>query len=204
MNNKHSNGAEVVSFIEEEFQDLFDNEKILKGYVDLIQGKDFIFIDGFDKDYEDPEKTSKAIEALLVFKYKEIQYQDNTVNMIIGNLASHPSISRLTKEAVSRINSKISNNANLKLIEHIDINNSQNAIYLLNHAHQYHKALYATYGGGEDAVERLKYTEQLGMHQEIYPKYDLDSQVLMIAQLEDPDFKINPVLENQLEGNKVN
>lgn len=203
MNKDKSSGTEVVDFIENEFNDVFENEKQLKFYIETIQGKDFIFIDGFTQDYEDPEKTQRAIEALLVFKYKEILYQDDIVHIVVGSILSPNGIEKITENAIQNVNNKISKNLNLNLIEHLKIQNPNHSIDLLTYSSKVQKALYVTYGGDEDCVERLKYTEKLGIHQEIYPKYELDSQVLMFNQLDDPDFRSNPVLDEQIEIGKI-
>lgn len=198
MSEKISDADALVAFIERRFENAFKNEKIKTNPEEILSDKKFILIDGYSQDYEDPVKTTRAVEAILTLKLNGI---DNiNQNIIVASTAYKQGIGEATELAVERINQRSTGNG--PKVEYITVD-ADTGMKLLETANKNGNALHVAFGGGEDALGRLKVSEILGIPKEVYPKYELDPQVAMFSHLENKSFDANPVLTEEISNEKV-
>jgi hypothetical protein len=198
MSEKMSDAEALVAFIERKFQSAFKNEQIKTNPEEILSDKKFILIDGYSQDYEDPIKVTRAVEAILTLKLKGIDNIDQDI--IVASTSYKQGIGEATELAVERINQR--SNENGKKIEYITVD-ADTGMKLLETSNKKENALHVTFGGGEEALSRLKVSEILGIPKEVYPKFELDPQVAMFSHLENKEFDANPVLTEEISNEKV-
>lgn len=163
MIEKNSESDDLADFIERKLKSALKTLQIKTNPETILAGRTFILIDGYSQDYEDPIKTTRAVEAVLTMKGKGVED-----SIIVASTAYKKGIGEATELAVERINQR--NVDTGRKIEYITVD-SETAMVLLNTANKKGNALHVSFGSDESAQTRLDFSSANGIPKDIYPQY---------------------------------